>query len=167
MQLNLPLCFSVTVCCALAHTLVPTYKATLKAHLYWQTAASYHAIAIALSLMEAYSLSVQHEKTTLRILQSKLGTEDLRTQVIRNKNASDGEFFHLVFSFCFTMICLSHSNKEIWWPIFSTGCCCLAGILWVQGTRAAGSSTQWYSKAWCFNSKLRPSEVDDIIACDS
>ncbi|KAM3244563.1 hypothetical protein ACQJBY_056090 [Aegilops geniculata] len=45
-----------------------------------QTAASYHAIAIALSLMEAYSLSVQHEKTTLRILQSKLGSEDLRTQ---------------------------------------------------------------------------------------
>lgn len=88
MQLNLPLCFSVTVCCALAHTLVPTYKATLKAHLYLQTAASYHAIAIALSLMEAYSLSVQHEKTTLRILQSKLGSEDLRTQVIRKKNAS-------------------------------------------------------------------------------
>ncbi|KAG8070424.1 hypothetical protein GUJ93_ZPchr0006g44035 [Zizania palustris] len=45
-----------------------------------QTAASYHAIAIALSLMEAYSLSVQHEKTTLRILQAKLGLEDLRTQ---------------------------------------------------------------------------------------
>ncbi|KAI4973148.1 hypothetical protein ZWY2020_028856 [Hordeum vulgare] len=45
-----------------------------------QTAASYHAIAIALSLMEAYLLSVQHEKTTLRILQSKLGSEDLRTQ---------------------------------------------------------------------------------------
>jgi len=47
-----------------------------------QTAASYHAIAIALSLMEAYSLSVQHEQTTLRILQAKLGAEDLRTQVI-------------------------------------------------------------------------------------
>lgn len=46
-----------------------------------QTAASYHAIAIALSLMEAYSLSVQHEQTTLRILQAKLGSEDLRTQV--------------------------------------------------------------------------------------
>ena len=43
----------------------------------------YHAIAIALSLMEAYSLSVQHEKTTLRILQAKLGSEDLRTQVSR------------------------------------------------------------------------------------
>jgi protein TIF31 len=26
-------------------------------------------------------LSVQHEKTTLRILQAKLGSEDLRTQV--------------------------------------------------------------------------------------
>ncbi|GAY61686.1 hypothetical protein CUMW_211980 [Citrus unshiu] len=36
--------------------------------------------AIALSLMEAYSLSVQHEKTTLKILQAKLGLEDLRTQ---------------------------------------------------------------------------------------
>lgn len=46
-----------------------------------QTAASYHAIAIALSLMEAYSLSVQHEQTTLQILQAKLGQEDLRTQV--------------------------------------------------------------------------------------
>ncbi|KAJ0965770.1 hypothetical protein J5N97_026908 [Dioscorea zingiberensis] len=45
-----------------------------------QTAASYHAIAIALSLMEAYTLSVQHEQTTLRILQAKLGSEDLRTQ---------------------------------------------------------------------------------------
>ncbi|KAF8393143.1 hypothetical protein HHK36_021384 [Tetracentron sinense] len=44
------------------------------------TAASYHAIAIALSLMEAYSLSVQHEQTTLQILQAKLGPEDLRTQ---------------------------------------------------------------------------------------
>ncbi|GJW48731.1 hypothetical protein Tco_0080377 [Tanacetum coccineum] len=44
------------------------------------TAASYHAIAIALSLMEAYSLSVQHEQTTLHILQAKLGPEDLRTQ---------------------------------------------------------------------------------------
>lgn len=46
-----------------------------------QTAASYHAIAIALSLMEAYSLSVQHEQTTLQILQAKLGSDDLRTQV--------------------------------------------------------------------------------------
>uniref|UniRef100_A0A1D1XJ34 Protein KIAA0664 n=1 Tax=Anthurium amnicola TaxID=1678845 RepID=A0A1D1XJ34_9ARAE len=45
-----------------------------------QTAASYHAIAIVLSLMEAYSLSVQHEQTTLQILKAKLGTEDLRTQ---------------------------------------------------------------------------------------
>ncbi|VAH79983.1 unnamed protein product [Triticum turgidum subsp. durum] len=45
-----------------------------------QTAASYHAIAIALSLMEAYSLSVQHEQTTLQILRAKLGPDDLRTQ---------------------------------------------------------------------------------------
>ncbi|MFS7943650.1 putative tetratricopeptide-like helical domain superfamily [Helianthus anomalus] len=44
------------------------------------TAATYHAIAIALPLMEAYSLSVQHEQTTLQILQAKLGPEDLRTQ---------------------------------------------------------------------------------------
>lgn len=53
--------------------------------LFCQTAASYHAIAIALSLMEAYSLSVQHEQTTLQILQAKLGPEDLRTQVLINK----------------------------------------------------------------------------------
>jgi len=45
-----------------------------------QTAASYHAIAIALSMMDAYSLSVQHEQTTLQILQEKLGEDDLRTQ---------------------------------------------------------------------------------------
>ncbi|THG03023.1 hypothetical protein TEA_013153 [Camellia sinensis var. sinensis] len=44
------------------------------------TAASYHAIAIALSLMEAFPLSVQHEQTTLQILQAKLGPDDLRTQ---------------------------------------------------------------------------------------
>ncbi|KMZ59890.1 hypothetical protein ZOSMA_640G00030 [Zostera marina] len=46
------------------------------------TSASYHAIAIAiaLSLIEAYSLRVQHEQTTLQILQAKLGAEDLRTQ---------------------------------------------------------------------------------------
>lgn len=50
--------------------------------LFIQTAASYHAIAIALSLMEAYSLSVQHEQTTLQILQAKLGSDDLRTQVV-------------------------------------------------------------------------------------
>ncbi|KAK4411504.1 protein TSS [Sesamum angolense] len=46
----------------------------------YQTAASYHAIAIALSLMEAYPLSVQHEQTTLQILRAKLGPDDLRTQ---------------------------------------------------------------------------------------
>lgn len=51
-------------------------------YIFFQTAASYHAIAIALSLMEAYSLSVQHEQTTLQILQAKLGLEDLRTQVL-------------------------------------------------------------------------------------
>ncbi len=45
-----------------------------------QTAASYHAIAIALSLMGAYSLSVQHEATTLNILRARLGDDDLRTQ---------------------------------------------------------------------------------------
>jgi protein TIF31 len=47
-----------------------------------QTAASYHAIAVALSFMEAHSLSVQHEQTTLQILTAKLGADDLRTQVI-------------------------------------------------------------------------------------
>ncbi|GLT49677.1 hypothetical protein SLA2020_232190 [Shorea laevis] len=45
-----------------------------------QTAASYHVIAIALSLMEAYPLSVLHEQTTLKILRAKLDPDDLRTQ---------------------------------------------------------------------------------------
>ena len=45
-----------------------------------QTAASYHAIAIAIFMMEAYSLSVQHELTTLQIHKAKLGSDDLRTQ---------------------------------------------------------------------------------------
>lgn len=45
-----------------------------------QTAAAYHALAIVLSLMEAYSLSVQHEETTFRILTDKLGPDDLKTQ---------------------------------------------------------------------------------------
>ncbi|KAJ4718458.1 protein TSS [Melia azedarach] len=31
--------------------------------------------------MEAYSLSVQHDQTPLKILTAKLGTEDLLTQV--------------------------------------------------------------------------------------
>lgn len=46
-----------------------------------QTAASYHAIAIALSLLDppAYALSVQHELTTLNILEAELGPEDIRT----------------------------------------------------------------------------------------
>lgn len=60
-----------------------------------QTAASYHAIAIALSLMEAYSLSVQHEQTTLQILKAKLGTEDLRTQVKISRRSV------MSFHFCF------------------------------------------------------------------
>lgn len=55
---------------------------------YLQTAASYHAIAIALSLMEAYSLSVQHEQTTLQILRAKLGPDDLRTQVPPSKSTT-------------------------------------------------------------------------------
>ncbi|GKA10469.1 protein TSS [Tanacetum coccineum] len=42
-----------------------------------QTAANYHAIAIALSLMEAYSLSVKHEQTTLQILQANLESRDI------------------------------------------------------------------------------------------
>ena len=48
-----------------------------------QTAASYHAIAIALSLLEpgpAYALSVQHENTALTILEQELGPDDVRTQ---------------------------------------------------------------------------------------
>lgn len=47
-----------------------------------QTAASYHAMAIALSLMEPplYSLSMQHERTCLESLERQLGPHDLRTQ---------------------------------------------------------------------------------------
>lgn len=56
-------------------------SAELSSICFLQTAASYHAIAIALSLMEAYPLSVQHEQTTLQILRAKLGPDDLRTQV--------------------------------------------------------------------------------------
>ncbi|KAL8155552.1 hypothetical protein AgCh_000805 [Apium graveolens] len=48
--------------------------------IYERTAASYHTITIALFLMEAYPLSVQHEKITLKILKTKLGPDDLRTQ---------------------------------------------------------------------------------------
>ena len=44
---------------------------------YFQTATSYHAIAIALSLIEALPLSVQHEQTTLQILRVKLGPDGL------------------------------------------------------------------------------------------
>lgn len=47
-----------------------------------QTAASYHAITVPLSLMEAYTLSVRHEWATLQILQAKLGPYDLRIQVL-------------------------------------------------------------------------------------
>ena len=47
-----------------------------------QTAASYHAMAIAVSLMEPplYSLSVQHEQTCWEILERHLGAQDIRTQ---------------------------------------------------------------------------------------
>uniref|UniRef100_A0A1S3X653 Protein TSS-like n=1 Tax=Nicotiana tabacum TaxID=4097 RepID=A0A1S3X653_TOBAC len=38
--------------------------------------------------MEAYSLSVQHEQTTLQILQAKLGAEDLRTQRLEQQEAA-------------------------------------------------------------------------------
>ena len=58
-----------------------------------QTAASYHAIAIALSMMDAYSLSMQHEQTTLQILQAKLGPDDLRTQVLN--------YLYLILGFYF------------------------------------------------------------------
>lgn len=44
-------------------------------------------------MMEAYTLSVQHEQTTLQILQSKLGADDLRTQVFLDMIVSS--FFHM------------------------------------------------------------------------
>ncbi|KAK8955286.1 hypothetical protein KSP40_PGU001374 [Platanthera guangdongensis] len=57
-------------------------NAVIGDRLQFEMTASYHAIAIAiaLSLMEAYQLSVQHEQATLQILRTKLGSEDLRTQ---------------------------------------------------------------------------------------
>ncbi|GJS23130.1 hypothetical protein Tco_0451762 [Tanacetum coccineum] len=45
------------------------------------SAYGYHAIAIALSLMEAYSQSVQSEQMTSQILYAKFGAEGLRPQV--------------------------------------------------------------------------------------
>ncbi|GKB21979.1 hypothetical protein Tco_0855902, partial [Tanacetum coccineum] len=42
----------------------------------------YHAIAIALSLMEAYSHNVQPEQTASQILYAKLGAEGLRPQML-------------------------------------------------------------------------------------
>ncbi|CAI8613681.1 unnamed protein product [Vicia faba] len=62
----------------LSRMFVLSFKPRIANHI--QTVASYHAIAIALSLMEAYSLSVQHEQTTFQILYAKLGPDDLRTQ---------------------------------------------------------------------------------------
>ena len=51
----------------------------LLGRLHVQTAAAYHALAIALSLSEAYGLSVSHEQTTLNILEASLGADDPRT----------------------------------------------------------------------------------------
>ena len=46
-----------------------------------QTTASYHAIAVALSLMKAYPLSVQPEQTTLQILRAKLRLDGFLAKV--------------------------------------------------------------------------------------
>ncbi|GJT05158.1 plasma membrane ATPase, partial [Tanacetum coccineum] len=54
-----------------------------------ETVASYHTTAIALSLMEAYSLSVQHEQITLQILQAKLGVEDIQYTKLHHGGASN------------------------------------------------------------------------------
>lgn len=82
----------------------------------FQTAASYHAIAIALSLMEAYPLSVQHEQTTLQILRAKLGPDDLRTQV----QFSLSDFFFLSKRICCIIIVLNIGDYVF------LGCCCMA-----------------------------------------
>lgn len=135
---------SVLISC---HTkLIHTCKIIL-AFLIWQTAASYHAIAIALSLMEAYTLSVQHEQTTLRILQAKLGSEDLRTQV-NILNALDGDCICI----CSPTFCNWNTLEFLYeWHESHSGCCCMAWVLWVKGTRATGSCTKWYSKTRCFH----------------
>lgn len=98
--------------------------------------------------MEAYSLSVQHEQTTLQILQAKLGSEDLRTQVV----------FDLGFVFktsIFIVIIIPQACVQ--WT--SIGCGCMAWVLWVQGSGAARSCTSWYPKTRCLNLKQGPFEV--------
>ncbi|GJW40556.1 retrovirus-related pol polyprotein from transposon TNT 1-94 [Tanacetum coccineum] len=65
-----------------------------------QTAANYHLIAIAFSLMEAYSLSVQHEQTTLQILQANLEAGDIQYTKVKEDSAKvnytslEGKFGH-------------------------------------------------------------------------
>jgi hypothetical protein len=65
--------------------------------------------------MEAYSLSVQHEQTTLQILQAKLGTDDLRTQVHKLSHQSsktlDDYRKHCVFYYFGDKFC-KHQNLE-------------------------------------------------------
>lgn len=166
--------------------------------------------------MEAYSLSVQHEQTTLKILQAKLGPEDLRTQVpvyawfwSISTCAPVSSFGFQVFRhwfreihyhcglsssslycypwptlkglgdivnyrkwpFCFNVVqpqllgivyfCQSVGESDIytdWDATFShAGCCCMAWIFWIKGSRAAGSSTEWNSKARCIHCKQRSS----------
>lgn len=120
----------------------------------YQTAASYHAIAIALSLMEAYSLSVQHEQTTLKILQAKLGPEDLRTQV----NGGMSLLWHIQLiitsyaSWSWKLIKIqgfrdTHPMKLI---VF-IGCSSVAGIFWIEGHRTAGTGKNRDTKAGCID----------------
>ncbi len=65
--------------------------------------------------MEAYSLSVQHEQITLQILQAKLGTDDLRTQVHKLSHHSsktlDDYQKHCVFYYFGDKFC-KHQNLE-------------------------------------------------------
>ena len=45
-----------------------------------QMATTYHAMAVAMSIIGLYSLSVKHETKTLEILRTKLGDSDQRSQ---------------------------------------------------------------------------------------
>lgn len=98
--------------------------------------------------MEAYSLSVQHEQTTLQILQAKLGSEDLRTQVGLCLAYDDCLSFYVVISVPHT--CLQ-------WTY--VGCGCMAWVLWVQGSGAARSCTPRYPKTRCLNLQQRSFKV--------
>lgn len=135
--------------------------------------------------MEAYSLSVQHEETTLQILQAKLGQEDLRTQVISSWSQNILCYFIgftceallgiKVSLFSLNWLKMQNSVNQ-WWKKINTnleiedfrswlvmcphaGCCCMAWIFWIQSVRTTRSCPQWDPKARCIHCKQRSPQV--------